>query len=52
MIEESVRTPLSVAFEAALALALCLPPMGAINPDVSLTYLIKAPHGGELFKSR
>ena len=27
---EGVRTPFSVAFAAALALALCLPPMGAV----------------------
>ena len=29
------HTPLRVALEARLALALCLPPMGAVNPIVS-----------------
>ena len=29
------RTPLRVAFEARLALALCLPPMGAVRKIVS-----------------
>ena len=30
-IQERMRTPLRVALEARLALALCLPPMGAVN---------------------
>lgn len=34
-IEQGVRTPLRVALEARLALALCLPPMGAVNRIVS-----------------
>ena len=34
-IQERVRTPLRVALEARLALALCLPPIGAINQFIS-----------------
>ena len=34
-IKERMRTPLRVALEARLALALCLPPMGAVNQSVS-----------------
>ena len=34
-IQERVRTPFSVALEAKLALALCLPPMGAVNQFIS-----------------
>ena len=30
-----MRTPFKVALEARLALALCLPPMGAVNPIIS-----------------
>ena len=32
------RTPLSADFAARLALALCLPPMGAVNFLVSINY--------------
>lgn len=34
-IQERVRTPLRVALEARLALALCLPPIGAVNQIIS-----------------
>ena len=34
-IQERMRTPLRVALEARLALALCLPPMGAVNQIIS-----------------
>lgn len=34
-IQEKMRTPLRVALEARLALALCLPPMGAVDQIIS-----------------
>ena len=34
-ISDGVRTPLRVALEARLALALCLPPMGAVSRVIS-----------------
>ena len=38
-IEEGKRTPLDTALAAVLALALCLPPMGAGDIDVSITVI-------------
>ena len=42
-IQERVRTPLRVALEARLALALCLPPIGAVNQIISKKGTIRNP---------
>ena len=42
-IQERVRTPLRVALEARLALALCLPPIGAVNQVISKRGTIMIP---------
>ena len=45
-----MRTPLRVALEARLALALCLPPIGAVNQIISKKGTIMNPKGRVIIK--